>query len=206
MRVFRPGVAAALASAKGDGPLIARFMRDAEPLFRIAEEGEYPLAEGERLNETNVAVAIASATLAPAQGVMPISSAREEVPPDWRFERHYRTFLSHALKTNRRGAFDQAHGAEALGAFIEPLWENFGAAYVGTLQRVHEGFLEQFDMGMASDIAFGPLVAVAYAAAFAAYGDGAEYAQMRGLLRILPWLVPVGMPEGAGRKWLVLVS
>lgn len=206
MRMYRPGIAAALAAPKGDGPLAERFMRDAEPLFRIAEQGAYPLAEGERLNEANVAVAIASATLAPVHGVMPISAAREAVPPDWRFERHYRTFLSHALKANRRAAFDAAHGDLAIGAFVDPMWEHFGAAYVGTLQRAHESFLEQFDMAMANDIAFGPIVAVAYAAAFAAYGDAAEYAQMRGLLRLLPWVVPVGMPEGAGRKWLVMVQ
>ncbi|HTM67733.1 MAG TPA: hypothetical protein VL426_00385 [Candidatus Binatia bacterium] len=206
MRMFRPGIAATLAVPKGDGPLIGRFMRDAEPLFRIAESGSYPLAEGERLNDANVAVAIASATLAPAHGIMPISSANEAVPPDWRFERHYRTFLSHALRQNRRDAFDAAHGPGTLAALVDPLWKDFGAAYVAALQSTHEEFLGQFDMAMASDIAFGPLVAATYAAGFAACGDAQGYAAMRGLLKLLPWAVPVGMPEGAGRKWLVLVS
>lgn len=206
MTVSRHDIAAALAAPHGGGPLVARFMRDMEPLFRVAEEGAYPLAEGERLNEANVAAAIAAATLATANGVMPISSAKEALPPDWRFERYYRTFLSHALKANRRAAFDAAHGAEAIGAFVDPLWERFGTDFVGTLQREHEGFLGQFDTAMANDAAFGPLVVVAYAAAYAAHGDAAEYAQMRGLLRILPWAVPIGMPEGTGRKWLVLAS
>jgi hypothetical protein len=29
---------------------------------------------------------------------------------------------------------------------------------------------------------------------------------MRGLLHLLSFIVPIGMPEGTGRKWLVLVD
>ena len=206
MQVSRPGIAAALTAPKGQGPLIERFMRDAEPLFRIAESGEYPLAEAERFNLQNVAVAIATASLAPVNGIITLSSSQDELRADWCRERQYRTFLSLALKTNRRDDFDTRFGAESISSLVDPLWNDFGAAYVAAFRRTHEDFLGQFDMAMESDVAYGPLVAVTYAAGYAAYGDDAAYAQMRGLVRLLPWTVPIGMPEGTGRKWLLLAQ
>jgi len=206
MRVFRPDIAAAIDGQGCERPLTGRFMRDAEPLFRIAESGNYPLAEGGRLNHDTVAVAIASATLAPVNGLIPVSASKDTLRADHASERQYRTFISLALKENRRQDFDDRFGAKVLSTLVEPLWDSFGEACVAALRRQHEGFLAQFDFAMENDVAYGPLVAVAYAAGYAAHGAAEDYQRMRGLLRLLPFVIPIGMPEGTGRKWLVLVE
>lgn len=206
MRVFRPDIAAAIDGQGCERPLTGRFMRDAEPLFRIAESGDYPLVEGERLNHGTIAPVIAHATLAPVHGLIPVSASKDALPADQAYERQYRTFISLALKQNRRADFDARFGADALHALVEPLWGSFGEAYVAAFRRQHEDFLGQFDMAMETDVAYGPLIAITYAAGYAAHGAVEDYRRMRGLLHLLPFVVPIGMPEGTGRKWLVLVE
>ncbi len=206
MRVSRPDVAAAIAARGCARPLTNRLMQALEPLFRIAESGIYRLADGEMLNQVNVAQAMTKALGEPVRGILPASSKGDVLRADARREDRYASFLSIALRRNRREAFDAAHGPGALGALVEPLWENLGQAFVAALQTAHEEFLGQFDMALAADVAFGPMVVAAYAAGYAAYGDDADFEAMRGLVRLLPWMVPVGSPEGAQGNWIVLVE
>ncbi len=206
MRVSRPDIAAAIVAQGCARPLTHRLMQALEPLFRIAESGEYRLADESMLNQVNVAAALAKALREPVQGVMPASSSGAVPRADVRREDRYASFLSLALRRNRREAFDAAHGAGALGALVEPLWKNLGAALTAALQSSHEEFLGQFDMAFAADVAFGPMVAVAYAAGYAAHGDEQDFEAMRRLVRLLPLIVPVGSPEGAQGNWIVLVE
>lgn len=205
MRVSRPDLAAALVASGGTSPLVPRLMRDLEPLFRIAETGEHRLADAVMLNQANVADAIAKAVLEPVTGIVPVSASKDSPRADWRRERQYVSFVTHALRWNRRDAFDDAHGG-TLSALVDPLWEHLGMALTLTLQATHGDFLAQLDDAMAADVAYAPIVTVAYAAGYAAVGDEKNFSQMRGLVRLLPWLLPIGTPEGAGGSWLVLVD
>lgn len=205
MRVSRPGVSAALAAFGGSKPLHSRLMRDLEPLFRIAESGQCRLADAVTLNHANVADAVAKAILESVTGIVPVSASRDAPRADWRRERQYASFVTSALRRNRRDAFDLAHGT-VLSDLVDPLWEHLGMVLTLTLQATHDDFLAQLDDAMAADVAYAPIVTVAYAAGYAAAGDETNFSQMRGLLRLLPWLVPIGSPEGAGGSWLVLVE
>lgn len=206
MRVSRPDVAATIVAQGCARPLTHRLMQALEPLFRIAETGEYRLADGGMLNQVNVAEAIARALDEPVRGILPMSSKGDALRADVRREDRYASFLSLALRRNRREAFDAAHGAEALGKLVEPLWASLGMAFTAALQSAHEEFLGQLDMALAADVAFGPMVAVAYAAGYAAHGDDKDFEAMRGLVRLLPWIVPIGSPEGSHGHWIVLVE
>lgn len=205
MRVSRPDLAAAIAAPGVRSQLGRRFMRDVEPLFRVAETGVSRLAEAERLNHANVGDAIARAVLAPVGGIVPVSASKDAPRADWRREAQFVTFVTHALRRHRRDAFDDAHGS-VLSDLVDPLWSHLGLALTLTVQATHGGFLTQLDDAMAADVAYAPIVTVAYAAAYAAVGDADSYSQMRGLVRLLPWMLPIGSPQGAGDTWLVLVE
>lgn len=206
MRVARPDVVAAIVAQGCARPLTHRLMHALEPLFRIAESGEYRLADESMLNQVNVASALSKALGEPVRGIQPLSSSRETLAAHWRREQRYDSFLSLALRRNRREAFDDAHGADALGRLVDPLWASLGMAFTAALQSAHEEFLGQLDTALAADVAFGPMVAVAYAAGYAAHGDDEDFEAMRGLVRLLPWIVPIGSPEGAHGHWIVLVE
>ena len=205
MRVSRPDMVAALVALGGKPPLVPRLMRDLEPLFRIAETGEHRLADAVMLNQANVADAVAKAVLESVTGIVPVSASKDSPRADWRREQQYASFVTSALRRNRREAFDDAHG-DTLSALVDPLWEHLGMALTLTLQATHGDFLSQLDDAMAADVAYAPIVTVAYAAGYAAVGDEKNFSQMRGLVRLLPWLLPIGTPEGAGGSWLVLVD
>lgn len=205
MRVSRPDLDAALVAMGGKPPLVPRLMRDLEPLFRIAETGECRLADAVMLNQANVAAAIAKAVLEPVTGIVPVLASKDSPRADWRRERQYASFVTNALRRNRRDAFDDAHG-DVLSALVDPLWNHLGMALTLTLQATQGDFLTQLDDAMAADVAYAPIVAVAYAAGYAAVGDDGNFSQMRGLVRLLPWLLPIGTPVGADGTWLVLVD
>ena len=206
MRISRPDLAAAIDSLGCDPSRVRRLMLELEPIFMIAESGEYRLAERARLNRPNVAAAIAKATLAPVRGLVAISSSKDPIRADWRREREYETFVSLALRMNRRDAFDSRHGAEALGQLVEPLWDNLGMAFTAVLQRRHETFFDRLEASLAYDVAYGPMIAIAYAAGYVLHGADAEFEEMRGLVSLLPWVVPIGAPAGMRERWLVLVD
>jgi hypothetical protein len=206
MRVSRPDIASAIAAQGCARPLTNRFMREMEPLFRIAETGEYRLADASMLNQANVADALSQAMLEPVGGLMPVSASRDSIRADWRREFRYASFVSLSLRRNRRDAFDEAHGRDAIGRLTEPLWDSLGMAFTAALQASHGAFLDQLDPALAADVAFGPMVAAAYAAGYAAYGDAEGFEAMRGIVRLLPWLIPIGSPESVHGRWLVLVE
>ncbi len=202
MTVSRTDLAALLAPHQGT-ELAKRFMRDIEPSCRAAEDGMLPMAEAEQLNVENVGNAIAAAAREEVSGLLTLSLSGETLSKNIRAEGDYDTFLTLSMRRNRRDEFTAAYGEEALARLVAPLWWHLCSDLTEATRRTCAELFDSVEEALAHDVAHASSVAVAYGAAYVSQNDAKRYAEVRGLLKLLPWIVPIGSPSNSGGLWLV---
>ncbi len=181
------------------------LMRTLEPLYRVAEAGAYPLADASQLNLANAARA-----LAPAVGLavpaVDVVRAGDPLRADLRRTREYATHLPDALRRCRRASLVAALAPREIDALVAAFWSGLGGPLVAAFQRDPDGFLGQLDQPFAADVAFGPAIAAFYCAAYVLLGSASESRAMLGLVRLLPWAVPLGAPAGGRGRWIFVTA
>lgn len=205
MTVSRTDLVALLAP-NGPTELVKRFMRDIEPLCRVAEDGVLRLAEAERLNEGNVGKAIANATCEEVSGLMIVSAKGEKLSDGIHHEDAYESFLALAMRLRRHDDFVVKHGELALERLIYPLWFWLCEDLVAATRRSYGDFFGSVHHTLAHDLTYGSSIVLAYGAAYVAQGEAERYVELRGLIRLLPWILPIGSPLDSGGIWLVLAE
>lgn len=205
MSVSRTELAALLAPQQ-ESFLAKRFLRDVEPLCRAAEAGELHLAEAERVNEDNLGKAIAAATRKEVAMLATVSAKGNALSGNIHHEDAYDSFLTLALRRSRRDEYLAAHGPDSLERLVDPLWNCLCGDLVAATRRSCGDFFDSVHHTLAHDVAYAAAVTVAYGVAYVAVGDEKNYGELRELLRLLPWVLPIGTPAGSGGLWLALVQ